>query len=176
MLLQIDKIDHVIQDLLSYAKPKEMNLLPANPNACAEAAINLAKPQIKDKDIRFKFKGLDNNDRAIIDVDKIQEVLLNLMLNSIAAIKNKGTISVDIHKAENNLIEIVFADDGSGIKKEHLSQVFNPFFTTRKKGTGLGLSICKRIIDAHKGSIEVSSVEGKETVFTICLPLAEKIR
>ncbi len=58
-----------------------------------------------------------------------------------------------------------------GIKKEILSQIFNPFFTTKKRGTGLGLSICKKIIKAHKGSIEVKSPERKGTTFTIRLPV-----
>ena len=63
-----------------------------------------------------------------------------------------------------------FQDDGKGIKAEHLNQVFNPFFTTRRRGTGLGLSICKKIIEAHKGSINVQSEEGEGSTFDIYLP------
>jgi signal transduction histidine kinase len=97
-------------------------------------------------------------------------VILNLLINSISAIEHEGKISIELNKVNHREIKIVIQDNGKGIKKEHLAQVFNPFFTTRKKGTGLGLSICKRIIDAHEGSIQVESSEGEGTVFTVVLP------
>lgn len=173
MLLQIEKINHVIQDLLIYAKPKEMKISQVDPNECMHNAIKLAKPHINSKDIRFHFHPLENKRLAHIDCDKIQEVLLNLILNSIASIFRKGKIAVELQEKNKNELEIIFSDNGKGIKKEHLSQVFHPFFTTKKRGTGLGLSICKNIIEAHNGSIEVTSVENEGTIFYIRLPVLE---
>lgn len=170
MLVQIEKINKIIQDLLSYAKPKEMNFILVNPNVCVENAIKFVKPQTNSTDISFHFQGIDNNTLASMDADKIQEVMLNLMLNSISAIKEKGEIEITLHKKSKNELEIIFSDNGIGIKKEHLPQIFTPFFTTKSSGTGLGLSICKKIIEAHKGSIEVESKEGKGTTFFIRLP------
>jgi len=172
ILSQIDRIYHIVQDLLNYARPKPMILKAVNPNEYIQNAIKLAQSQTQDKDIQIKFNGLENDIRVLCDENKIQEVILNLLINSISAIEDKGEISVTLDKINDKEIKIVIRDNGKGIKKEHLAQVFNPFFTTRKKGTGLGLSICKRIINAHKGSIEVTSIEKKETVFTIRLPLA----
>jgi signal transduction histidine kinase len=171
ILLQIEKINNIIQDLLSYAKPKEMSVNLFDPNECVKNAMKLAAPQISDKDIHFHFKGLENGTPAYIDADKIQEVILNLMLNSISAINKKGHITIDLRERNKRGLEIILADNGKGIKKEILSQIFNPFFTTKKRGTGLGLSICKKIIMAHKGSIEVKSQERKGTTFTIRLPV-----
>ena len=176
ILTQIDHIHHIVQDLLNYARPKPMVFKAANPTECIQNAIKLAQSQTQDKDIRIDFKGLENDIRVRCDENKIQEVVLNLLINSISAIDTEGEISVELIRVNNREIEIVIKDNGKGIRKEHLSQVFNPFFTTRKKGTGLGLSICKRIIDAHEGSIEVTSVEGKETIFTLRLPLASQNR
>jgi signal transduction histidine kinase len=173
ILLQIEKINNIIQDLLSYAKPKEMSVSLVNPNECVKNAIKLAKPQISDKDIHFHFKGLENGTPAHIDADKIQEVILNLMLNSISAIEKKGHITIDLLERNKKELEIIFSDNGKGVKKETLPQIFNPFFTTKKRGTGLGLSICKKIIRAHKGTIEVKSQERKGTVFTIRLPVLQ---
>lgn len=170
MLLQIEKINNVIQDLLSYAKPKEMSVSLINPNECIQNAIKLARPQMNNKEIHFHFKGSENINHAHIDSDKIQEVMLNLMLNSISAIEKKGNISIELRKRNKQELEIKLSDDGAGIKKEHLPQIFNPFFTTKSRGTGLGLSICKKIIDAHNGSIDVKSEERKGTLFTIQLP------
>jgi signal transduction histidine kinase len=106
-----------------------------------------------------------------MDADKIQEVMLNLMLNSISAIDKKGHITIVLLERNKNELEIIFSDDGMGVKKEILPQIFNPFFTTKTRGTGLGLSICKKIIEAHQGSIEVESQERKGAVFTIRLPV-----
>lgn len=173
MLLQIEKINKVIQDLLSYAKPKEMSVRPVNPNECIQNAIKLVRPQMNNKEIHFHFKGSENINHAHIDADKIQEVMLNLMLNSISAIEKKGNISIELREGNNQELEIRVSDDGVGIKKEHLLQIFNPFFTTKSRGTGLGLSICKKIIDAHNGSIDVKSEEKKGTFFTIRLPVLQ---
>jgi signal transduction histidine kinase len=171
ILLQIDKIDQIIEDLLSYAKPKEMKKKDVNPNICAENSIKMARPQVKDKDIHFDFQGVENNTIACMDEDKIQEVILNLSLNSIAAINESGNISVQLKKRTPADLEIIVKDDGQGIKEEIRPQIFHPFYTTKSRGTGLGLSICKKIINSHLGSIQVESEEGKGTTFTIHLPV-----
>lgn len=171
MLLQIDKINNVILDLLSYARPKEMNKRVVDPNEAINNAIKFAKTQISDKKIDIHFKSLENGTLALIDTDKIQEVMLNLIVNSISAVDNKGNISIELHQKNQRELEILFSDDGTGIKKEHLSQIFNPFFTTKNRGTGLGLSICKKIIESHKGSIEVESKAKEGTTFSIRLPV-----
>jgi len=173
MLLQIEKINQVIQDLLIYAKPKDMKMGQVDPNDCIQNAIKLANPHINSKDIRFHFRSLGNKKLAHIDCNKIQEVLTNLILNSIASIDKEVKISIELQEKNQNELEIIFSDTGKGIKKEHLSQVFHPFFTTKKRGTGLGLSICKNIIEAHSGTIEVTSVENEGTTFFIRLPVLE---
>ena len=171
MLLQIDKINKIIHDLLSYARPKEMKKVAVDPNEAINNAIKFARTQISDKEIDIQFKSLSNGTLALIDADKIQEVMLNLMVNSISAIHSKGRISIELHEKSQKELEILFSDDGMGIKEEHLSQIFNPFFTTKSRGTGLGLSICKKIIEAHNGSIEVSSKPKEGTTFSIRLPV-----
>ena len=174
MILQIDKINNIIHDLLSYARPKEMNKRIVDPNEAIYNAIKFARTQISDKEIDIQFKSLTNGTLALIDADKIQEVLLNLIVNSISAINDKGRISIELHDKNQKELEILFADDGMGIKEEHLSQIFNPFFTTKNRGTGLGLSICKKIVEAHDGSIEVSSKSKEGTTFSIRLPVLLK--
>lgn len=171
MLLQVEKINHVVEDLLSYAKPKEMKISLIDPNNCIQNAIKLAKPHINNKDIHFHFHPLKNEKLAYIDCNKIQEVLLNLLLNSISSIDKKGEISIELKEKNEKELEIIFSDSGRGIKQEHLPQIFHPFFTTKKRGTGLGLSICKNIIDAHYGSIGVESKENKGTTFLIRMPV-----
>jgi signal transduction histidine kinase len=175
ILHQTDRIYNIVQDLLSYARPREFDLKPADPSACIQRAINLAQSQTQDKDIHFDFEKSKDEVQILCDENKIQEVILNLLINSIAAIREKGKISVSQNQKNDRWLEITIEDDGKGIKDQHITQVFNPFFTTRRRGTGLGLSICKKIIEAHKGTIEVQSELGKGTVFTIRLPLIHQV-
>lgn len=170
IIKQTQKIYNIIQDLLNYAKPKELVMSPVNPNRCLQETINLAKTQTQDKEIEFKFLGLEEEIEVTCDKDKMQEVFLNLMINGIAAIEKKGEIKIHIQPKAEESLEISVSDNGRGIKSEHIGQIFTPFFTTRKQGTGLGLSICKQIIEAHNGTIRVSSEEGKGTIFTVWLP------
>jgi signal transduction histidine kinase len=174
ILKQTERIFNIIQDLLDYAKPKELAKLPVNPNVCAQEAIQLAKAQTKDKDIRFNFSGPDQDVLANWDADKIKGVFLNLLVNGIAAIDHRGEISVRISLAEENSLDVTISDNGQGIKPEFLDKIFQPFFTTRKRGTGLGLSICRQIVEAHNGTMTVASTPGEGTMFTIRLPLREE--
>lgn len=174
ILQQTDRIYNIVQDLLNYARPREFDWRPTEPSGCIQKAINLAQSQTQDKDIEFHFDKSGEVIRILCDENKIQEVILNLLINSIAAIAEKGNISVEMRQKNGQWLEIVIKDDGKGIKAEHLDQVFNPFFTTRRQGTGLGLSICQKIIEAHKGFISVHSEEGKGTTFTIRLPLIDQ--
>lgn len=173
VLIQLDKIDQIIRDLLRFARPKEINIRLISLKDCVESAVKLAQMQVKNKDIQFHFSSSEKNMHARLDADKIQEVLLNLMLNSIGAIDKKGHITITFGSENKKNLKITVTDDGTGINKDQLSQIFQPFFTTKSKGTGLGLSICKKIISAHSGTLGVESEEGKGTTFTILLPVVE---
>ena len=116
---------------------------------------------------------LDENIPEIqINVGKMIQVFTNLLVNAGHAISEKGKIVVTTISTPES-IEIKISDNGSGIAKEHLEQLFNPFFTTKPEGegTGLGLSITFNIIEEHCGSINVESEVGVGTCFTIKLPL-----
>ena len=103
---------------------------------------------------------------------QLNQVFLNLLINSKQAIKGKGTIDITTF-AKNSKVYIVFKDDGIGIPKENLKKVFDPGFTTKGRGVGagLGLSICYQIIQDHRGEIKVESELRKGTTFTIILPM-----
>lgn len=170
VLVQIDKIIAILQDALDYAKPKAPNFRWVNPNVCAEDAIRLAKTQLAGKEIDFHFEGLGPENQAYIDPDKIQDVLLNLILNSISAIQKKGQIEIRMQQGPDRELQIQVSDNGQGIPEAHRDQIFNPFFSTKKGGTGLGLSISKKIIETHGGSIRAESQTGKGTTFFIRIP------
>jgi hypothetical protein len=172
ILRQADKVFSVIQDFLSYARLRPFQIGPASPNLIAENAIRMAKTQAQEKEIDFVFRGLPDEARFRLDADRIQDVLLNLLLNAVAAVESQGTVAVEARLAPDGGLEIEVADDGSGIKEAFLPLIFTPFFSTKKGGTGLGLSICRKIVEAHGGTISVASQEGRGTAFTIRIPAA----
>jgi signal transduction histidine kinase len=151
ILVQIDKIINVIQDFLSYARPKPPHFSRVVPALFIENAVRLAKTQLNGKDIRFHFHPMQQDIHVCLD--------------------EQGNIFIFLRILPNRALFIFIVDEGSGIKESQLSQIFNPFFSTKKEGTGLGLSICKKIIDAHNGTISVHSREGKGTTFILRLPL-----
>jgi signal transduction histidine kinase len=171
ILFQTDKLINVIQDFLDYARPKPFRFSLISPNIFVDTAVKLAKTQLQGKEIVFDFHGLPEDAVAYLDADKMQAVMLNLMLNSVAAIADAGRIGIDLSLGPEGSLDIRVSDNGRGIKEAQLGQIFHPFFSTKKNGTGLGLSICRKIIAAHGGVISVLSREGVGTTFLIRVPL-----
>jgi len=106
------------------------------------------------------------------DPENIERVVLNLILNAIEAIENKGTINIKTYQLANEYIQISIGDTGCGMTKEFIrDKLFQPFQTTKPKGLGVGLYQCKAIIDAIGGLIEVQSTPGTGSIFTVKIPL-----
>ena len=108
-----------------------------------------------------------------IDKNKIQRVFTNLVKNAIDAMPNGGTITINSKQANGN-VDITFADTGTGIPEEVLPKIFSPLFTTKAQGMGFGLAICKRIVEAHSGTITVKTEKNKGTSFNVTLPIETK--
>lgn len=121
-------------------------------------------------EIEFRSKIENGMGNFTGDKIKIEEVLLNLLKNAREASQNKGSIILS-GRRENDSIIIQCTDHGCGIPKDLISTVFEPFVTYKENGTGLGLSTSKRIIEAHDGTLSVSSTPETGTVFTITLPV-----
>jgi signal transduction histidine kinase len=104
---------------------------------------------------------------AELDVDLIEQVLINLILNAIDAVKNKPDpkIVMSAYTDSDNRLVIKLADNGSGMPDDVLDKIFVPFFSTKKNGSGIGLSLCKQIMRVHKGNITVQSKENEGTAF-----------
>jgi len=140
-------------------------------------AIKKHKPIAKDKDFRLIFSPPKPGKLAIkADKLKIQTVVSNLIENALKYGRDGGNLKISAFAKKNETL-VSFADDGIGIAPENIDSIFEPFFQVKKtgdkkiaKGFGLGLSICKKIIEAHKGTIEVKSELGKGTEFTVALP------
>jgi two-component system NtrC family sensor kinase len=179
-LKDVDRITKVIESMLAFARPAQVNIKEQPANDLVEEAILLVQPRLKGKRIELSREFHGN---PIINVDKHQilQVLVNLLSNAADASHDQGKIRVatgvslrDIKGDDNRnqkftVIEV--SDNGSGIAANVRNRLFDPFFTTKKEGTGLGLSISQKIVRDHGGAITVSSVEGKGTSFQVNLPV-----
>ncbi|HAJ33019.1 MAG TPA: hypothetical protein DCK79_06570 [Candidatus Atribacteria bacterium] len=175
----IDRINKIIQGLLTFSRPYSFNFTHENINVIIERLKpileNLHPDNIKNIKIIKKYNS--KLPKAWVDSDHLEQVFLNIALNAIKAMKYSGELYISTnYDPEQQKIKIKFKDTGCGIAEENLKKIFYPFFTTRKDGTGLGLSICQMIINEHKGNISVESKIGKGTVFTIFLPLEKRRR
>lgn len=118
-------------------------------------------------------ENLENCNSVPLDLEKMRRVLNYLIKNAVEAMPNGGKLTISAYKINNDTY-IKVSDTGVGIQKEQLSKIFEPFHTTKPKGLGLELTYCKRVVEAHGGSITVESDVGKGTFFTIKLPIHRK--
>jgi len=166
----IERVTEIIQSLKSFARADAPQKVLADLNEGLNATIVMAKNELKyhcELDI-----DLAPLPPVLMHPSKINQVFMNLLINAGQSIKDKGTISIKTF-IENNDVIITVADTGCGIAPDKLEQIFTPFYTSKPigQGTGLGLSICHRIITQHNGSINVTSVVGSGSCFTISLPM-----
>ncbi len=166
----------IVKNLLDFARQVPAKKVKVNINTVIEHTLSIIDNQLILHNVNVE-KNLKSN-IPDIDADKnqIQQVLMNLLINALHATAGKpeGKISITTGTAvknEKNFISISVRDNGCGIEKEHLGNIFEPFFSTKgTKGTGLGLSVAWGIIDEHNGMINVDSEPGKGTEFVIYLP------
>jgi len=170
----IKRINLLVKRILDFTKTGTPAFKCANMNDVLEEAVALITPQLNKKKITVK-KLFQNVPENIFDPHQVQQVLVNLLLNSMEAIQDgKGVIeirsSVEKSAAQDRLV-VKVSDNGSGISNENLEKIFDPFFTTKAEGTGLGLSIVHKILDQHEATIEIKSKEGKGTSFILGFPI-----
>jgi len=129
----------------------------------------LMQPTLQQKNIELEIILKDNELQLEADINLIEQVLINLLLNAMEAVKEKENpkIILTASKSDNGRIAVKVVDNGSGIEDEVLDKIFIPFFSTKKSGSGIGLSLCKQIMMLHKGNIHVQSVMNEGTAFIL---------
>ena len=167
---EIFHIQNILNDLLSYARPRPPTFHPADLNVTIEQAVLLARQQARTRPVKILFTPNPSLPPVTHDPALIQQVVLNLALNGIQAIPGEGAVDIAITREGSHAL-IRVKDNGKGISPDSLPKIFRPFFTTRKEGTGLGLSLASGIVQSHGGNIEASSTLGQGTQFRIHLPI-----
>lgn len=166
----------IVEGLLSFSRRGATSKSLVNINESIQEVVSVVEKQFG-KDGVLINKNLAAIPFLEVDIEKMKQVYMNLLINAKQAINESGAITITTRYDKNDgKIEIVFADTGSGISHEIMDKIFDPFFTTKGmgKGTGLGLSVTYGIIRDHAGNITVDSNIGKGSTFTITLPLTEE--
>jgi two-component system, NtrC family, sensor kinase len=166
---EITQINRILTDLLETARPHPPQVCVSNLNTTVEHAVMLARQQVLSKPIKIELQKAPDLPEVEHDSDQIHQLLLNLLLNAVQSMEGAGAVRVEIG-SRDDYAAVIVTDTGRGISPQHLPNIFRPFYTTKGNGTGLGLSLARRIAEEHHGRIEVSSVVGKGSKFTVLLP------
>lgn len=166
----------IVANLLTFSRQQEFELELADINEVIQNTLSLCEHELVVENIKVVKEFTKDLPKIYVSVLQMEQVFLNLIVNARQAMPEGGTLAISTRLVETERmpqVEVAFTDTGKGIKKEDLSKMFKPFFTTKEKGkgTGLGLSVSCSIVEKHNGTIKVESEgEGKGAKFTIFLP------
>jgi signal transduction histidine kinase/HAMP domain-containing protein len=169
---EIRRLDEVVQGFLKFSRPEELALEPVDLAAMVTDVGDVVGPQANAAGVRLVISPATDLPRVSADSSLLRQALLNLALNAVQAMPAGGVLRFESRRAADRQVELVIADTGVGIPPEHLSRIFDLYFTTKEAGSGIGLSMVYRTIQLHDGHIEVQSTPGRGTTFTIRLPQA----
>ncbi|RME19555.1 MAG: PAS domain S-box protein, partial [Deltaproteobacteria bacterium] len=167
-----NRIQKLTRDLVSYSRPAEEEPELTDLNEVVRQGISFCEHTIRKYDIVTNLELASDLPPLLAIRNQLLQVVINLVTNSCQAMEGGGELTVSTERRNDHVL-LQVADTGVGIPDSHLNKLFEPFFTTKKsgQGTGLGLSIVARIVEHHRGRIEVESSSGEGTAFSIMLPL-----
>lgn len=164
------RLDRIVTEFLDFARPQKMRFAPVLIGELIGRALQFMEPEFVKSAISVD-KEVDEDVTAEVDSDHLYQAILNILVNAVQAMPEGGLLTVRLfQESRTRSVCITIADSGVGMSEEVVGQIFAPFFTKKNRGTGLGLAIVKNIIESHLGQIDVDSIEGKGTKFTIRLP------
>jgi PAS domain S-box-containing protein len=173
---EIERAKDIVKALLEFSREKSLSLSRVQFKYFVEKTIRLIKEELP-SEIKINV-NVPEDIEASLDPKRINQVLINFILNSVQAITGEGSITIkawEVMEEDAKMLYCQVQDTGHGISRQDFDKIFDPFFTTKDvgRGSGLGLSISHNIIELHGGRIDVESVPGEKTKFTVILPLDE---
>jgi two-component system NtrC family sensor kinase len=172
---QVERAGSTVRNLLDFTRKETPAFTPVSPAEILEFTLKLIDNELALNGVEKKIDIKQGLPQVMGNPRNLQQVFLNLILNSIQAMPDGGTIKVSTSVEGDQYVRVDVSDTGVGIPKENLDKIFDPFFTTKDPGlgTGLGLSVSYGIIEKHKGRITVESEVGKGTTFSVLLPVVQ---
>ena len=168
IVTRVDSLNDIVQDLLVFARPRDPQLGPVALADLLESTAALLRKDPTHSSLQIEISG--SNPIVQADVEQLQTVFLNLLLNAAQASGASGRLAVSI-AADDLAATVSIADNGPGIPEELREKIFEPFFTTKHRGTGLGLPTARRVVERHRGLVEIDCPAGGGTVVSVTLPM-----
>jgi signal transduction histidine kinase len=165
----------IIQGLLEFARDREPQKVPADINAIMESALGIVENEFRLRHVGLQLQLAENMSKTLLDENQIEQVFINLLLNAVHAVEEKGRVIVkSAVDSKQKTVRVEITDNGCGIAANDIEKIFEPFYSTKAKGTGLGLAVSYGIIKNHQGDIRVYSLPGEITRFTVEVPIREE--
>lgn len=165
---EVKRLEDILRDILGFVREVRLSMKSVDVNTLMGNVFSLVESEAVERGIALDSSFADVPE-VIVDPDRIKEAFLNIMNNSIQAVGTHGKITIKTYPRNGNVV-VEIVDTGTGIAEKDLPFIFDPFYTTKPTGTGLGLAITRRIIEEHKGRIEVRSRPGEGTTIKVLLP------
>jgi two-component system sensor histidine kinase HydH len=172
MIAETERLNRVISQLIEFARPLELKKEKIQFVELVQHTIKLIAADAQKNKISVEIDAAADLPEVEVDPDKIKQVLLNIFLNSLAALKDGGKLIIELALKADNLT-VIISDNGVGIKKLDLLRIYDPYFTSKPAGTGLGLAVVQKIMEAHGGKINVESTAGQGTKVFLFFPLTD---
>jgi len=150
------RLNNIVTEFLDFARPQELNLQNCNIEEIIRKNIDFLGPELEKKKISVRENFEPQPFELKADAQLLYRSFLNIFINAIQSMEDGGTLSICVANNKDDFM-VTIGDTGSGINKENLDRIFDPFFSTKDKGSGLGLAIVRNIIEGHNGSIWIES-------------------
>jgi len=170
---EIQRVNQMVTNFLDLGREFVLHPVLLKANLAVEEALGLNSQRLRDLGISVERDYCDPVPIVEIDIDKMKSCFQNLVANAADAMPNGGILRISIMESGGS-VNLAFEDSGEGIQPDNLPKLFAPYFTTKNRGIGLGLAIAKRVIESHKGSIDISSTPGRGTCVRVSLPPAPR--
>jgi two-component system sensor histidine kinase HydH len=170
MIAETERLNRVISQLIEFARPLGLKKEKVQFVELVQHTIKLIATDAQKNKISVEINAAADLPEVEVDPDKIKQVLLNIFLNSLAALKDGGKLTIELIPGTDNL-SVIISDNGVGIEKMDLLRIYDPYFTSKPAGTGLGLAVVQKIMEAHGGKINVESAAGQGTKVFLYFPL-----
>jgi signal transduction histidine kinase len=170
---EVDKLDQILTGYLNFARAQSQELRPHAAQRIIRRCVMIMDPEIRHKATRVIDRLPEEDVMIQCDDKRIQQAVLNILLNAIQAVPTEGTIEISLDTRAKYAI-VLIKDSGAGISGKNLKEITKPFFTTKEQGSGLGMSIVNTIVQEHNGTLEVMSSPGSGTEVQMSIPLVPK--
>jgi signal transduction histidine kinase len=172
---EIRRLDEVVQGFLKFTRPEDLRLQPVKVHGLMDEILPIIETEASKHNVKVTVDVPPSVPAVNGDSAMLRQAFLNLAINACQAMPNGGSLRLKAGPSSRARVEVIVQDTGVGIAPEHLSKIFNLYFTTKEKGTGIGLSMVYRIIQMHDGEVEVQSTPGRGTTFRVLLPRASGV-